>query len=30
MEKLLQEKSYFCKSILGLKFNCKLMSGFNY
>ena len=30
MEKLLQKKNYFCKSILGFNFKCKLMSVFSY
>ncbi len=30
MEELLQKKYYYCKSITGLKINCKLISGFSY
>jgi len=30
MEELLQKKSYYCKLILGLKLNCKFISGFKY
>ena len=29
MEKLLQKEPYNCKSILGLKINCKFISGFS-
>ncbi len=27
MEELLQKKTYYCKPVLGLRINCKLISG---